>query len=74
MLPSVARFILAQGPAEMWAELVAVREVDKQSSGQSSKKAIMQLTRCLRTVLYGTSVRYSTGESGIIFSVVWILD
>ena len=61
MLPSVARFILAQGPAEMWAELVAAREVDKQSSGQSSsKKAIMHLTRCLRTVLYGTVRYFST--------------
>ena len=58
MLPTVARFILAQGPAEMWAELVAVCKADKQSSGQSSKKAIMHhLMRCLRTVLFGT-VRY----------------
>ena len=58
MLPTVARFILAQGPAEMLAELVAAREADKQSRGQSSKKAIMQhLTRCLRTVLFDT-VRY----------------
>ena len=58
MLPSLARFILAQGPAEVWAELLAAREADKQRSGQSSKKAIMHhLTRCLRTVLFGT-VRY----------------
>ena len=60
MLPSVARFILAQGPAEMWAKLVAAREVDKQSSGQSSKKAIMHLKKCLRTVLYGTVWYFST--------------
>ena len=60
MLPSVARFILAQGPAEMWAQLLAAREVDDQSSGQSSKKAIMHLTRCLRTVLYGTVWYFST--------------
>ena len=61
MLPTVARFILAQGPAEMWAELVATREADKQSSGQSSKKAIMHhLTRCLRTVLLGTVRYFST--------------
>ena len=32
MLPSVARFILAQGPVNMWAEVVAVREADKQES------------------------------------------
>ena len=58
MLPTVARFILEQGPAEMWEELVAAREADKQCSGQSPKKAIMHhLTRCLRTVLFGT-VRY----------------
>ena len=61
MLPTVARFILAQGPAEMWAELVAAREADKQCSGQSSKKAIMHhLTRCLRTVLFGTVRYFST--------------
>ena len=61
MLPTVARCILAQGPAEMWAELVAAREADKQSSGQSSKKAIMHhLTRCLRTVLLGTVRYFST--------------
>ena len=35
MLPTVARCILAQGPAEMWAELMAARDADKQSSGQS---------------------------------------
>ena len=61
MLPTVARCILAQGPAEMWAELVAAREADKQSSGQSSKKAIMHhLMRCLRTVLFGTVRYFST--------------
>ena len=32
MLPTVARCILAQGPAEMWAELMAARDADKQSS------------------------------------------
>ena len=61
MLPTVARFILAQGPAEMWAELMAARDADKQSSGQSSKNAIMHhLTRCLRTVLFGTVRYFST--------------
>ena len=61
MLPSVAHFILAQGPINMWTELVAAREADKQSSGQSSKTAIMHhLTRCLRTVLFGTVRYFST--------------
>ena len=58
MLPSVARFILAQGPAEMWAELMAARDADKQSSGQSSN--MHHLTRCLRTVLFGTARYLST--------------
>jgi hypothetical protein len=58
MLPTVARFILAQGPAEMWAELVAAREVDKQSSGQSSKKAIMH--HLYEVPPYGTVWYFST--------------
>ena len=39
MVPAVARFILAQGPVNMWAELVAAREADKQSSDRSPTKA-----------------------------------
>jgi hypothetical protein len=42
MLPSVARFILAQGPEKMWTELVAVREADKQSSDRSPTKAAVK--------------------------------
>ena len=42
MLPSVARFILAQGPVNMWAELVAAREADKQSSDRSPTKAVVK--------------------------------
>ena len=39
MLPTVACFILAQGPKKMWAELVAAREADTQSSDRSPTKA-----------------------------------
>ena len=42
MLPTVARFILAQGPEKMWAELVAVREADPQSSDRSPTKAALK--------------------------------
>ena len=42
MLPSVARFILGQGPGNMWAEVVAAREADKQSSDRSPTKAVMK--------------------------------
>ena len=42
MLPTVTRFILAQGPEKMWAELVAVREVDPQSSDRSPTKAAVK--------------------------------
>ena len=42
MLPTVARFILAQGPEKMWAELVAVREADAQSSDRSPTKAALK--------------------------------
>ena len=44
MLPTVARFIVAQGPENMWAELVAAREADKQSSERSLTKAAVKLT------------------------------
>jgi len=42
MLPTVARFILAQGPDKMWAELVAAREADTQSSDRSPTKAAVK--------------------------------
>ena len=42
MLPTVARFILAQGPTNMWAELVEAREADKQSSDRSPTKAAVK--------------------------------
>ena len=42
MLPTVARFILAQGPENMWAELVAAREADPQSSDRSPTKAAVK--------------------------------
>ena len=42
MVPAVARFILAQGPANMWAEVVEVREADKQSSERSPSKATVK--------------------------------
>ena len=42
MLPLVARFIVAQGPVNMWAELVAAREADKQSSDRSPTKAVVK--------------------------------
>ena len=42
MLPTVARFILAQGPANMYAELVAAREADNQSSDRSPTKSALK--------------------------------
>jgi len=47
MLPTVARFILAQGPDKMWAELVAAREADTQSSDRSptNKAAVKRKLR-----------------------------
>jgi len=42
MLPAVARFILAQGSENMWAELVAAREADPQSSDRSPTKAAVK--------------------------------
>ena len=42
MLPSVARFILAQVPVNMWAEIVSAREADKQSSDRSPTKAAVK--------------------------------
>jgi hypothetical protein len=42
MLPSVARFILAQGPVNMWAEIKSAREADKQSSERSPSKATVK--------------------------------
>ena len=42
MLPTVARFILAQGPINMWAELVEAREADKQSSERSPSKSTVK--------------------------------
>ena len=50
MLPTVARFILAQGPVDMWTELVAAREADKQSSDRSPTKAVVK--RKLTEVLF----------------------
>ena len=50
MLPTVARFILAQGPDKMWAELVAAREADTQSSDRSPTKAAVK--RKLTEVFY----------------------
>ena len=57
ILPTVARFILAQGPAEMWAELVAALEADKQSSGQSFEESHYSPSHEVPS--YGT-VRYCT--------------
>ncbi len=42
MLPTVARFIVAQGPEKMWAELVAAREADIRSSDRSPTKAAVK--------------------------------
>jgi len=42
MLPTVARFILAEGPEKMWADLVAAREADPQSSDRSPTKAAVK--------------------------------
>ena len=42
MLPTVARFILAQGPANMYAELVAAREADNQNSDRSPTKSALK--------------------------------
>ena len=42
MLPTVARFMLAQGPAEMWTELVAAREADQHSSDRSPTKSALK--------------------------------
>ena len=42
MLPSVARFILVQGPVNMWAEIVSAREANKQSSDRSPTKAVVK--------------------------------
>ena len=42
MLPTVARFILAQGPEKMWAELMVAREADPQSSERSPTKAVVK--------------------------------
>jgi len=42
MLPSVARFILAQGPVNIWAEVVAAPEADKQFSDRSPTKAAVK--------------------------------
>ena len=42
ILPTVARFILAQGPANMYAELVAAREADNQSSDRSPTKSALK--------------------------------
>jgi len=42
MLPTVARFILAQGPVNIWAEIVSAREADKQSSDRSPTKAAVK--------------------------------
>ena len=42
VLPTVARFILAQGPEKMWAELVAARETDIRSSDRSPTKAVVK--------------------------------
>jgi len=42
MLPAVARFILAQGSENMWAELVAAREADPQSSDRLPTKAAVK--------------------------------
>jgi hypothetical protein len=39
MLPFVARFILAQGPAKMWAQIQAARAADPNSDQPSPKKA-----------------------------------
>ena len=39
MLPLVARFILAQGPAKMWAQIQAARAADPNSDQPSPKKA-----------------------------------
>ena len=40
MLPLVARFILAQGPAKMWAQIQAARAADPNSDQPSPKKPI----------------------------------
>ena len=45
MLPTVARFILAQGPVNMWAELVVAREADIRSSDRSPTKAAVKRER-----------------------------
>ena len=42
MLPTVARFILAQGPANMYAELVAARAADNQRSDRSPTKSALK--------------------------------
>ena len=42
MLPTVARFILAQGPEKMWAEVAEAREADNQSSERSPTKAVVK--------------------------------
>ena len=42
MLPSVAHFIVAQGPVNMWAEIVSTREADKHSSDPSPTKAVVK--------------------------------
>ena len=39
MLPLVARFLLAQGPAKMWAQIQAARAADPNSDQPSPKKA-----------------------------------
>ena len=39
MLPLVARFILAQGPAKMWAQIQAARAADPNSDQPSPKNA-----------------------------------
>ena len=39
MLPLVASFILAQGPAKMWAQIQAARAADPNSDQPSPKKA-----------------------------------
>jgi hypothetical protein len=38
MLPLVARFILAQGPAKRWAQIQAARAADPNSDQPSPKK------------------------------------
>jgi hypothetical protein len=42
MLPLVARFILAEGPAKMWGQIQAAREADPNSDEPSPKKAAVK--------------------------------